>query len=229
MTGLAVVSPAVGLSGADTVKTGESGDLAEPATDEDVLEVVSVTRGEDLTERARVELVDHLAVGGDNTVLGVGLELSVIGKSLQAQLGAPGVNDSLVAGGGRRRSRGGGGGSSLGGRRSGCLRVLNNLGGGRCRCLRVLNDLGAGGGRGVLLVDNGGSYSRSLVGGGGSLGGLSVLLLAPSIVDGVNNSLVNDVNVLNLLVLGLGPVGCCESRAGKGEDGSGGAHFDCFG
>lgn len=216
VTGLAVVGPAVGLGGTDAVKTGEGGDLAKPAADEDVLEVVSIAGSKDLAVRARVELVDHLAVGGDNGIHGVGLELGVVGKSLEAQLSAPCVDNALVARGSGRRSRSGRG------------RGLLGAGGSGSRCLRVLNDLGAGGGRGrgVLLVDNGGGHGRSLVDGGGSLGGLSRLLLAFGEVDSVNDRLVNDVNVLHLLVLGLVVVGNGESRAGKGEDSSGGAHFD---
>ena len=45
----------------------------------------------------------------------------------------------------------------------------------------------------------------------------------------MNDSLVDDVNVLDLLVFGLAPGGSGKSRAGKGEDGSGGAHFDIVG
>jgi hypothetical protein len=207
---LALVGPAVGLGRADTVKTGEGGDLAEPATDKDVLEVVSVSGGKDLAEGAGVELVDHLAVGGDNRVHGVGLELLVVCKSLQAQLRTPSVNDALVAGIGSRRSRGGRGGSSLGAGGSGCLRLV---------------DLGDSRDRGALLVDNGGGHDGSLVD-GRSLSGLGLLLLLGE-VDGMNDSLVDDVDVLDFLdLLGAGPVGNSESRAGKGEDGSGGAHFE---
>ena len=218
VTGLALVGPALGLGGADTVKAGERRHLAEPATDEDVLEVVSVTGGKNLTVRAGVELVDHLSVGGDNGVHSVGLELSVVGKRLHTHLRAPCVDNGLVAGGRRSGSRGGGGGRGLGAGGSRSLRVL-------------LVDDGAGGSSGnrggrVLLVDNGG-HSRSLVDGSRGLGGLSRLGRALGVVDSVNDSLVNDVNVLDLLVLGPGDfvVGGCESRAGKGEDGSGVTHF----
>lgn len=227
VTGLAVVGPAVGLGGADTIKTGEGRNLAEPATNENVLEVVSVTGGKNLAVRAGVELVDHLSVGGDNGVHGVGLELSIVGKRLQAHLRAPCVDNGLVAGGRGRRSgsRGGGGGRlrSLGAGRGGS-------GSGSLRVLLVDDGAGGSGGNrsgGVLLVDNGG-HSRSLVDGSGSLGGLSRLGCALGVVDCVNDSLVNDVNVLDLLVLGPGDlvVGSCESRAGKGEDGSRVTHLD---
>lgn len=219
VTGLALVSPAVGLSRADTVKAGKSRDLAEPATDEDVLEVVGVTGGKDLAVGAWVELVDHLAVGRDNCVHGVGLELGVVGKSLQAQLSTPFVNNALVTGSSGRRSGGSRGGSGLGAGRS---RRSGSLGG------LVRDLLGAGGNGGVRLVDHGGGHSRGLVDGSGGLGGLR-LLLALGVVHSVNDSLVNDVNVLDLLVLRLGPVGGCESSAGKGEDGSRSAHFDGVG
>ena len=55
VTGLASVGPALGLCGADAIETGERRHLAEPAADEDVLEVVSVAGSEDLTEGARAD------------------------------------------------------------------------------------------------------------------------------------------------------------------------------
>ena len=222
VTGLASVGPALGLCGADAIETGERRHLAEPAADEDVLEVVSVAGSEDLTEGARVELVHHLAVGADDGVHGVGLELGVVREGLHAHLGAPCVDDALVA----RGSRGGGrrGGGLLGG--AGRSRRGS---GGDGRVLSVFDFAGGGSGRGLL--DVGGGHDGSLVdwGRGSLLSGLSGLGALGG-VDGVNDSLVNDVDILHLLVLsGLGPgeVGSGDGRAGKGEDGGGVTHFDC--
>ena len=168
VTSLALVSPALGLSGANTLKTREGRNLAEPAANEDVLKVISITRSKDLAVRAGVKLVDHLAVGGDNRVQGVGLELSVVGKGLEAHLRTPSVDDALVAGGRRGRSRSSRSDNGLGaGRcRCRCLSLVDNGAGGDRGVLLV--DNGAGGGRGVLLVDNS-SYGRSLVSSRGRL------------------------------------------------------------
>jgi len=98
VTGLALVCPSLGLRVAGTVETGKSGDLAEPSSDEDVLELVGGAGSEDLTVATGVKLVDHLAVALGNTVQGVGLELGVLLKGLETQLLAPLVNNSHVAG-----------------------------------------------------------------------------------------------------------------------------------
>ena len=227
VAGLASVGPALGLLGADAVETGERGDLAEPAADEDVLEVVGVAGGKDLAEGAGVELVHHLAVGANDGVHGVGLELGVVLEGLHAHLGAPCVDDALVARGSGSSGSGGRGGGLLLGGAGGSRRGSRGRSDGR-----VLSVLGlAGGGSGLGLLNVGGGHNGSLVGRGrGSLlGGLSGLGALGG-VDGVNDSLVDDVDILDLLVLsGLGPgeVGGCDGRAGKGEDGGGVTHFDC--
>lgn len=203
VTGLAVVRPPVGLGGADTVKTGESGDLAKPAADEDVLEVVRVAGGEDLAEGAGVELVYHLAVGRNNGVHGVGLELGVVGKGLQAHLRTPSVNDGLVAGRSGRRSRSFGLGAGRG-------LVDDHFAAGSRRSL-VLGRCGRGNGRchvGGLVVCR--------------RGGLGLVCVD---IHGVNGGLVDDVYIHNLLVLGV-ELGCRESSAGKGKDSNRSAHFD---
>jgi hypothetical protein len=61
VAGLALVRPAFGHGGANTVKAGESGDLAEPSANEDGHEGLYgvLTRSENLTVGAGVELVRH--------------------------------------------------------------------------------------------------------------------------------------------------------------------------
>ena len=57
MTGLSLVSPALGLLGADTVEAWGVGKFAEPATDEDMLEAIGLTGCEDLSHGTGVELM----------------------------------------------------------------------------------------------------------------------------------------------------------------------------
>lgn len=107
---LALIGPSIRLCSADTIEAGKGRDLAEPSSNEDVLKVGFGARGEDLTVSARVELVDHLTVAGDNRVQGISLKLGAVGESLEAQLGAPGVDNTLVTRVGCSRSSGVAGG-----------------------------------------------------------------------------------------------------------------------
>lgn len=214
VAGLALVAPSIGLGRADTIKTGKAGDLAEPATDEDVLEVVSAAGGEDLAVGAGVELVDHLSVAGHDGVHGVGLELGAVLEGLHAHLRAPLVDNALVT----IRGRGGSRRSS-----AGWLRSWRRLVGGLSRSLVV-----GTGGRSWRRLNVGGRDDGSLVswlGGGGRLSDLVTLGLSD--VHGVDNGLNDDVDVLDLL-LGAAVVGNGEGRAGKGSHGKGecGAHLD---
>lgn len=75
---LAFVCPALGHLAANAVETGGLGKLAKPAADEDLGEVVValvvlaiLAGGENLTECASVQLVDHDTIAGDDGVHGV--------------------------------------------------------------------------------------------------------------------------------------------------------------
>lgn len=216
MASLTLVRPSFGLGLANASEAGKSGDLAEPAADKDVLEVVLVAGGEDLAEGTGVELVNHLALAGRDGVLGVVLELLAVGEGLEAQLGAPLINDSLVAGvvgcgWGRFRLAGRG----LRGWRAGSN--VDGAGGGFGFGFRGLVDDGWHGRGLVVLLRNGG--------GGGSWDA------ALSYVDGVDDGLDDDVDVLDLLVHLLANVSeerDREGRAGKGDEGEsdGGTHFE---
>ena len=95
MAGLALVRPALGLFSAHTVEAWSVGKLAEPATDEDVLEAVSFTWGENLSHGAGVELMVEASNGLVGGLLCVGSELGVDGESAEAHLGAPRGNDAF--------------------------------------------------------------------------------------------------------------------------------------
>jgi len=97
VAGLAVVGPARGHGVADAVKTRERWDLAEPATNEDVLEVGRGTWSQDLSHSARVELVDHRAVAVLDGLESVGLERVVFRELGHAHLLSPFVDDGHVA------------------------------------------------------------------------------------------------------------------------------------
>jgi hypothetical protein len=172
---LAVVYPSIlELSiVADAVKTGQAGHLAEPAADEDVLELVDRSRGKHLSESSGVELVLHLTLAIVAGLQGVVLESIVLGEGGEVHLLAPLVGNVEVTtagrrgvaglrAGSRRRSRSGGLGSRGGGR------LLRNLVGRRRR--RLDHD---GGGRlnGRGLVSLRGLRSRR---GGSSANGLAV-------------------------------------------------------
>jgi hypothetical protein len=182
---LAVVYPSIlELSiVADAVKTGQAGHLAEPAADEDVLELVDRSRGKHLSESSGVELVLHLTLAIVAGLQGVVLESIVLGEGGEVHLLAPLVGNVEVTtagrrgvaglrAGSRRRSRSGGLGSRLVGRRllgsRGGGRLLRNLVGRRRR--RLDHD---GGGRlnGRGLVSLRGLRSRR---GGSSANGLAV-------------------------------------------------------
>jgi hypothetical protein len=247
VAGLALVAPALGHSAADAVKTGESGDLAEPATDENGEEGlhVGLAGGEDLTVSSRVELVLHDTVALNDNVHGVGLELGVALERLHAHLGAPLRDDVHVATGGSsgRGSRGSLSGGWLGGlagrsRRSSL--VAGGLGG---RSVGSLSGGGLGGlaggrwGRRSYVdsraaglswrVDHG-VLGRGLVDSadGGRLGDFVAL----GDVDSLDDSCDDIDNVLDVLVLvAVSTVGWGgERRAREGGDGEsdGGAHFD---
>lgn len=96
---LAHVVPAVGGRRADAVHAGHVRALAEPAADEDVVELVGLTGGEHLAHGAVVELVHHLAVALAGRLECVLLELGAVSELLQAELAAPFVDDVHVAAG----------------------------------------------------------------------------------------------------------------------------------
>lgn len=96
MTSLSVVGPALRHGSADSIETWEIRSLAEPATYEDVLEVVGITRGEDLGERTGVELVDHLAVAIGDSLECIALESIALGQFAHAHLDSPLVDDCHV-------------------------------------------------------------------------------------------------------------------------------------
>ena len=203
------VRPALGLLAANGAALGaeQRGLLAEPATNEDVLEVFGLSGSEDLAERAGVELMDHLAVALGDALPGVGLKLGAHGKGRLANLLAVLVDNAHVA-----RGRGRGGGSRVG--RSSRLR--------RCWSGRLV---GLGGG-GRCVVDRG-SRNRGVVI-GGLLRGIGGLRINHS--DGLVERLNDPVDVLDLLVLWLvlvvAIVGGGESNAGEGGEGEGGAHIE---
>lgn len=110
MASLALVVPALGELRAGIAEAGEVGHLAEPSTDEDVLELVGVAGGEDLAKGALVELVHHFTVTLNDDIESVGLELSGELERAEAELGAPLSDYIHVASSGRSwggRRRGG--------------------------------------------------------------------------------------------------------------------------
>jgi hypothetical protein len=228
VAGLALVVPALGELGADTVETGEGGHFAEPATDEDTLELVVLSGSKDLAVGAGVELVPHDAVAVNDDLEGVGLELRRELELLKAELGAPlGDNIHVASSGwlGRRRGRRGGSRSrSRSGLRSGRGsggRSVGGVGGSRLGSLDLVD-------RGLSLVDGGGSRGgRALAGGG--------LRSALGNVDSVKDGLDDNTTVLRGLLNGVSVVGRGgERRASKGgegesESGTHGYRFRCLG
>lgn len=105
MTSLAVVGPSLRHGAADAVETGHVGPLAEPAADEDALELVGLTGCEDLAEGAGVELVLHLTVAVVAGLEGVALEGGVVGELGETELSTPGVDGAHVTRVRRRGSR----------------------------------------------------------------------------------------------------------------------------
>ena len=224
---LAVVGPALGHISADAVQAGHVGPLAEPATDEDALELVGLSGGEDLAEGAGVELVLHLAVAIIARLEGVGLEGGVLGELGETELGAPGVDCAHV-------SRVGRWGSRSRARRGLGLRLRLGLGRGRGlglrrrlwlglrlrfrRGLRLGLWLGLGGrlGTGVVTRAPTVPVSRS-----GSRRGLSSVdgLTIGTDDDGDDGSLVDDDGSLRA---GSGD-GC--TREGEHTESSVGVHF----
>ena len=65
---LAAVSLRIRLGCTDTLEAWETGNLAEPSANEDVLEVICGARRLDLSERAGIEFVNHLAIAGHDLV-----------------------------------------------------------------------------------------------------------------------------------------------------------------
>jgi hypothetical protein len=96
VTSLALVIPTLIGSVASRAETWKTGDLAEPATNEDRLEVAGVTRSHDLSHGARVELVLELAAGGVGCILSIGLQGAVFGQSRHAHGSAPFVDNAHV-------------------------------------------------------------------------------------------------------------------------------------
>lgn len=125
VAGLAGVVPALGGGVADAgAETWERGHFAKPAADEDGLEVAGVAWSHDLSHGAGVELVLESAAGRVGCVLGVGLELAVLGQGRQTHLGAPLLDDTHVAAGR---------GTAVGGGSRGRGRVIGRIVGGVVR------------------------------------------------------------------------------------------------
>ena len=97
MASLALVGPALRHGGADAIKTWKSWDLTEPATNEASLEFGSIAWGKNLTKRAFVELVDHVAVAISSGLESIGLKRAVFGKGAHAHLRSPFRDDIHVA------------------------------------------------------------------------------------------------------------------------------------
>lgn len=133
--GILGVCPAFSLSCADTVHACHVGLLAEPATDEDVLEIIGLSGSKNLTETSGVELVLHLAVSVVAGLQGVGLKGGVVAEVGETELCAPGVDDAHVA-----RVSGRSGRRAWGGRRAGLRAGLGFRAGLRlrARCRLVL-------------------------------------------------------------------------------------------
>lgn len=232
MASLALVRPAFRHGLADTVETGEGGDFAEPATNEDLLEALEsvLTGGKDLAVGARVKLVPHNTVAVNNDLVGVRLEQVRLFKGLEAELLAPlsdNAHVAVCAGSLRNWRWAGRWGGSRSRRRA---RARRRLDWGRRR--RSLVDRA---GRGLdCLIGGRRVGGRSRRAGGGSrfaaAGGCG-LGLAFDNVDGVHNSLNNNVK---LNVVAAGRVATVrrggERRASKGGngEGEGGAHLVGF-
>lgn len=98
MAGLASVIPTLRGRVADRgTETRQRGDLAQPAANEDGLEVAGVAGCHDLTHGARVQLVDELAVGVGGGFVGVALQHAALLEVGEAHLLAPLVDDANVA------------------------------------------------------------------------------------------------------------------------------------
>ena len=95
MAGLAFVRPALGLRGADAVETWGVWELAEPASNEDVLEVVGVTGGKDLGHGAGVELMLEATDGLVCGLLGVAGKFGVVRESAETHGSAPLGDDTF--------------------------------------------------------------------------------------------------------------------------------------
>lgn len=153
MASLALVVPALGELLACVAEAREVGHLAEPSTDEDVLELVGIAGGEDLAVGARVELVLHDTSALNDDIKSVGLELSGELELAEAELGAPLGDDIHVASSGRSW-----GGRRRWGRGRSWLRSRSRSGSGSrgwLRCgLRLLNRCLGVGAWGSLDVDN---------------------------------------------------------------------------
>lgn len=121
------VVPALGSLGADTIHASHVGQLAEPSTNEAVVEVASITGSEDLAEGSRAEPVDHLAVAIAGGLEGVLLEVGVVLEGLETELSAPFVDGRHVAGVIGGDGDDGGGGRGRGRSVSGSLRCGGSL------------------------------------------------------------------------------------------------------
>jgi hypothetical protein len=215
---------------AGTVETGGVGPLAEPSTKVDVLELVLLAFSKNLAVNAGVELVLHHTGGGLDGVHGGTLKLGAVGKLLETHLGAPLGDYVHVASSGR--SRLGGGLGSVGGLRSGSVCGLRSRSvGGLSRrrglvCGHRYDRVRIGRLRHWLLDNGGGGgSSRCYIGGGRS--GNRVAL---GDVDGLDDSLDNDVDVLDGLVsVAVTVARSGDGSASKGGDSESGAHVDSLG
>ena len=64
--------------------------FTEPSTNKDVFKVtVKISRAKDLSARAWLKFVNHVAIVGNASFESIGLEISVVGKGRQTKLSSP--------------------------------------------------------------------------------------------------------------------------------------------
>lgn len=203
------VHPALRSSGALAVEAWQIRALAQPATDEDVVEIIRAAGSKHLAEGAVEELVHHLAVAVLGCLERIGFEFGALGELAETELDTVFVDNGHVAGAGNDRLRG-----CFDNSRLGCF----NHNGGGSGSGSHLNDYRSGGdGGGSWLFGNGRRRRRCW--------GWCRLASNDGFISSVDDGLVDDVA---LLVAAMPSVGCRESGAHEGEEGNdlGGVHFD---